>query len=644
MVTGLICGPHGLRIVDYVHEVERLAEIGIIVLLFSVGMEFSIRRILEYKRFFWVGGAVQIGLTSLIGFCVAQLVGRPIGESIFLGFLLSLSSTAIVLRILLDRWESHSPHGKIMLGILIFQDIIVVPMMLLTPILAGNTVSLDSRLFIPIGEGVAIISLVFYGALFVVPRLLYFVAKTRSRELFLLTVFVICFSVAWSVQMAGLTLSLGAFLAGLVLSESDYKNQAIGDIIPFQDIFTSVFFVTIGMLVDIQFLFQYPITILTLSTLIIFLKFAVITGVGFLLGMPLRTSLLAGLSLAQVGEFSFVLLKSGMDVGIGTDYYYQLFLAVAVVTMAVTPFLIGYGPKIANFILLLPWSHKVKAGFHPIVSKPQKALQDHVIIVGYGLSGKNLARSCKSARVPYIILDVDPEKIRLAKRFREPIHFGDATHDRILKHAEIEKAKIIAVVVNDPTATFHIVEHARNINPNIYIIVRTHYVDEMGPLFEMGADDVISDEFGTSVEIFTRVLMKYKVKTEEIDNLVNVLRKEGYEIPRLHYKRADIFSDFEEYLANVEVESFYISMDSMLAGKTVAESELGKKYGLNVILIRRQGVAMFHISADTLIEPGDSLVVMGAAHNLARAKNDLITIKTLKESEDEKGTDFTTPQ
>lgn len=619
LVTGIVAGPQGLQLIRAIEEVHILAEIGIVVLLFTVGLEFSVKKILLYKRYFIIAGPIQVGLTVLGGFLTAKLLGRPINESIFLGFLVSLSSTAIVIRVLQERADSNSPHGKFTLGILIFQDVIVVLMMLVTPMLAGEGQEIDVNLFFQLGKGLVILAITFLSAIQLVPTLLFYVAKTRSRELFLLTILVICFSVAWITSSIGLTLALGAFLAGLIISESEYSHQAIGDIIPFQDVFTSFFFVSIGMLLDIEFFLEDPVSIILLSIGIFILKSVVVVATALFLRLPIRTAVMSGIALGQVGEFSFVLAMSGISHGIGTEYLHQLFLAVAVLTMGLTPTLIALSPKIADFALKLPFPSKLMSGIHFEEPTQEDVTKDHVIIIGYGFSGRNLARSSKEAEVPYVIIDMSPERVREEKIKNEPIHFGDATSDRVLTHANIQSAKVVAVLVNDPIAALRIVEHARKMNPSVYIIVRTRYLEEMPVLYQLGADDVIPDEMGSSIEVFSRVLMKYEVPADHIEQLVNVLRMEGYEMLKPRYSEETIFSDLKEYLADVSVKTLTVEENSLVANHSLSETALRKKHGLTVLVIKRGNDRIYNVDAESILKPGDKVVVVGTKEHLANS-------------------------
>jgi len=448
-----------------------------------------------------MGGAIQVLLTFIAGFATALKFGQPFGEAVFIGFLVSLSSTAIVLKLFQERAEIDSPHGRTGLGILIFQDIIVVPMMLLIPLLGGATESLGGSLFILMAKGLGIIVLVIIGAKWIVPQILYQIARTRIRELFLLVVIVICLAVAWLTSSAGLSLALGAFLAGLIISESEYSHQALGNILPFRDVFTSFFFVSIGMLLDIAFLLQHP-GVIVLIALGIFVVKTLSAGLAtVLLGFPLRTAILVGLALSQVGEFSFILSKAGVEYGLLAGGAYQLFLAVTVLTMALTPFIIDLAPRTADLVLRLPMHGRLKSGFYPVQEIEDVGKRDHLIIVGFGVNGRNLARVARTGSIPYVIIEMNPETVREEKKGGELIYYGDATQEVVLERADIKDARVVVVAINDPTATRRITDIARRMNPKVYIIVRTRYLQELKPLYDLGANEVIPEEFETSVEI-----------------------------------------------------------------------------------------------------------------------------------------------
>ncbi len=535
LLTGVISGPYGFALVKQVEDVQSLSNIGIILLLFTVGMEISVKKILEIKRLFFAGGVLQVLLTMLGGFVIAKAIGRPTGEAIFLGCLLALSSTAVVLRMMVQKGEADTPHGRGTLAILIFQDFCAVPMMLIIPILAGENSDWDWELISRALEGLLIISAVFAAGWWIVPKLLFHVARTRIRELFLLTVISICLAVAWASQLAGLSLSLGAFLAGLIISNSDFSHEAISDIIPFQDLFISFFFVSVGMLLDISFVYNHPLLIIGMTILVVALKAIAVTFSGVCAGLPLRTAAWMGLSLAQISEFSFVLAKTGSEHGLAPPMQYQLFLAIAILSIALTPWLINYAHAWAGFWDRLPLPNRLKRGYSAPKSKEEQKLEKHVIIVGFGLSGNALAHTCKESSIPYVIVEMNPHTVRREQLNGQPIHYGDASHETVLDHLQIQTAAAVAIVINDSAGAVRIIKKVRQLNPTVYTIVRTRYMQDVKQLYSIGANDVIPDEYGSAVEIFTRVLHNYSVPKDKIQELVTSSLAEHYELLRMHY-------------------------------------------------------------------------------------------------------------
>ncbi len=621
LLTGILAGPHGLGLVKAVHEVEILAEVGVMLLLFTIGIEFALERLLQIKKTVLIGGSLQVLLTFLATFVIARQIGQPFGESIFIGFLVALSSTAIVLKLIQERAEVDSPHGRTTLGILIFQDVIIVPMILITPLLAGATGNLAKTLLVLLAKGIGIILLVMVSARWIVPQVLYQVARTRNRELFLLSVVVICLAVAWITSSMGLSLALGAFLAGLIISESEYSHQALGNIIPFRDVFTSFFFVSIGMLLDVGFLFQRPGFIVLIALCVLVLKAIIAGSVTILLGFPLRTGILVGLALSQVGEFSFILSRTGIEYDLLAGNIYQVFLAVSVLSMAATPFIITLAPRLADIILRLPVPKKLISGFYPVAEMKVEGKKDHLVIIGFGVNGRNVARAARVASIPYVIIEMNPETVRSEQAQGEPIYYGDATHEAVLQHANIKDARIVVAAINDPTATRRITEIVRRLNFKVHLIVRTRYLQEMKPLYELGADEVIPEEFETSVEIFTRVLAKYLIPRDEIERFVAEVRSHGYEMFRSLSKASASISDLKLQLHDVDISTFRIAQGSPLIGKTLAQMELRRRYGVSVVAIRRDSQILSNLGADTLLHSNDVLFVLGSSEKISEAIN-----------------------
>ena len=617
VLTGILSGPHVLGLVKAVSEVEILAEIGVILLLFAIGVEFSFANLLQIRKSVLLAGPLQVAATALAGLALALQMGKSLGEAIFIGFLLSLSSTAIVLKIFQERAEIDSPHGRTSLGMLIFQDIIIVPMMLLTPLLAGQTQHLSADLLTLGVKSLVIILLVIVSAKFIVPQVLYQIARTRSRELFLLVIVVICFAVAWLTANAGLSLALGAFLAGLILSETEYSHQALGNILPFRDVFSSFFFISIGMLLDVGFLLQHPglIALLTIGALT--LKSLVSALTAIVLRFPLRTAILIGLALSQVGEFSFILSKVGIQQGIFSSDTYQLFLDVAILTMVTTPVIMAFAPRIAELLLRLPWPPRLRSGSYFVkkVGEPEK--KDHLIIIGFGINGRNLARAANVGGVPYVIIEMNPETVKTERARGEPIYFGDATQEEILRLANIKEARIVVVAINDPAATRRITTIARQLNANVHIIVRTRYIQEVQPLYELGANEVVPEEFETSLEIFVLVLKKYLVPREQIEKLITEVRANGYKVLRGFTDDLAAFVNLKHYLHDYEINTVSLEERSPLAGKSLAQVELRKKYGITVLAVRRDGQMLANPEPDMELEGNDLLIILGSPRDIA---------------------------
>jgi CPA2 family monovalent cation:H+ antiporter-2 len=588
-----------------------------VLLLFTIGIEFSFKNLLELKKQFFIGGSLQVALTFAAAFIITMVVGVSVNTAIMAGFLVSLSSTAIVLRLLQEKDEIDSPHGRIIVGILIFQDVISVPMMLLIPFLSGSSGSLLQSIPLLLLEVVGLVVLVIIGTVWLVPKVLYRVARTRSQELFMLSVVVILLAMAWLTSSIGLSLALGAFLAGLIISESQYSHQALGGILPFRYVFTSFFFVSIGMLLDIRFVLANPVVILLAVVVVILVKAFLAGGTTIAMGYQMRSAVLVGFALSQVGEFSFILSKLGVDNGLLSQDMYQFFLATSILTMALSPFLINLSPRISDVICRLPLPRRFIADTCEARSTSTTA-KDHLVIIGYGLNGRNLARAAKSAKVPYAIIEMNPDTVAAEKAKGEPIHYGDATNEKVLEHVNISEARTVVIAISDANATRRITTAVREMNPNVHIIVRTRYLKEMGPLYEMGANEVVPEEFETSLEIFARVLKKYLVPRDQVDSLTSELRSESYEALRKR-QNGYTLSDLNAPVWNTEVNTIQIKDGSAVAGKTIKETELRKKHGVTILLVKRGEETIYNPDADTLLLGGDTVFAFGEPGKLSKA-------------------------
>jgi len=613
LVTGAIAGPHLTGLVSDTQQVEIMAEIGVILLLFTLGMEFSFRNLVKIKKSVLLGGGMQVGLTILIVWAICSFSGFNHSTSVFIGFLLALSSTAIVIKLLQQKGQIDSLPGRTVLGILIFQDIIIVPMMLITPLLKGKSGNMGLELVMMLLKFVLIGGLVYLFSRFIVPRLLMSIARTRTQEIFLMTVITLCFAIAWFTSSVGLSLSLGAFLAGLILSESEYSHQALGSVLPFRDIFTSVFFISVGMLLDVQYIYHNLLFVSGALGLVVLLKLLTGFGAASALQMTARNRIIVALSIFQVGEFSFILAGIGLQEQLLNQDLYQLFLAVSVCSMMFTPAAISSAGKWADGLLRNPIGKKLSGSkkVESVSSETRAWLNDHLIIVGFGLNGRNLAHAAKASGIRYVIIETNPDTVQREKKKREPIFFGDASQEEILTHAVIKKARILVIAISDPASSRKIVRVARIMNPDIHVVVRTRYVSEILPLRELGANDVIPEEFETSVEIFTRVLQEYMVPINDIDSLIYNLRADNYALMSGEDYLKKATTRLTHTLPQLDVRTYRIQENSLLCGVSLARANLRQEFNINIIAIGRGDTNLFNPNPDELMASGDILFILG---------------------------------
>jgi CPA2 family monovalent cation:H+ antiporter-2 len=532
LVAGALLGPYGLDVVDDVARVEVLAEVGVVLLLFTIGVEVSLGQIRSLRTV--VGaGLLQIGSAIVLSTLAAIAFGLPLNQGVFWGFLAAMSSTAVVLKMVTERGETNSPHGRLIIGILIVQDLAVVPMMVVTPVLGG----LGEAGFLTVMQSVAkaalAVLLILVAARYLVPRLLVEVVRSRSRELFVITIILVCLGIAWLSSLAGLSLALGAFIAGLIISESEYSHQAMAEILPFRDSFNSLFFISIGMLLDLRVLLARPVLVMGLVVAIVGGKVVTTAGAAVVTGYSWRAAVLTGIALAQVGEFSFILAKVGRSVGLLPGESFQVFLTVSVLTLLLTPFLLQASPRLARRAEALQrlrhWLPERQTAPHGIQSRH---LRDHTIVAGYGVNGRNLAQVLRETEIPFVVVDVDGQTVRREQKKGIPIVFGDITHPQVLRRLGVQEASALVLAISDPIATRRAVTVARQLSPAIHIIARTRYLREIEDLRMTGADQVVPEEFETSIEIFSLVLQHYRMPTRVIAEKAERIRQEGYALFR----------------------------------------------------------------------------------------------------------------
>jgi monovalent cation:H+ antiporter-2, CPA2 family len=530
LIAGVMIGPHALGLVRNRALVDAAAEAGVILLLFTIGIEFSMEKLARVKRLIFVGGGLQVVLASAATVGLLALFGVPWKLGLFTGFLVSLSSTAIVLKLLGERGEAGTTHGQVGLGLLIFQDLAVIVMVLLVPMLGGTSGSAADILW-ALGKAGVLIALVLLGARRLMPRLLEAVARTCSPELFLLTVIAVCFGTAYLTSLAGVSLSLGAFLAGLLVSESSFSQHALGEILPLEILFSATFFVSVGMLLDLGFLVRHlPLVLLGIVAVLV-VKVLTTAGAVRALGYPLPVAAVSGLMLAQVGEFSFVLERAGREVGLSPaglgDPGAQAFIAATVVLMLLTPALTALGGRVAGHIERRQTAAEPTAPEAPLPAHFDD-LADHVVIAGYGQAARCLVGELEGSGIPYLITTLSPGGANEAEAEGLPVLRGDYAKLHTLERARVDKARMM-VIADDDAATVHrVAAVARPLNPDLRIVARTRYTAEIEPLRAAGVDLVVADELESIVQVFAEVLRGFRVAPEEIEAREATIRAGGY--------------------------------------------------------------------------------------------------------------------
>lgn len=617
LLTGVLCGPSLLGIVNDHQAIDQVAEIGVAMLLFTIGMELSGDALSRLKRPVFLGGSLQIGLTVLAVTGLALLHGTSWQRGAFWGCLVALSSSAIVLRILQERGTGSTPTGRLSLAILVFQDIMVAPMLLCVPLLAGTLdLSLEHAVFSVLWVAL-VLGAVLLLAHFGLNRLMEAVMRTRTREILLLTTLGLCLGMALLTSALGLSLSLGAFLAGLLLARSQYSMSVISGILPYRDVFMSLFFISVGMMLNVGYFAAHFMEIVLGTLLFVLIKSALTLPAVLVQGYPLRAAIITALSLAQVGEFSFVLAAQGLSAGLFDMAAYQNFLAVSVLTMMLTPGLIAVAPRVAGAV------ERLRRRGAPVADeggvKKQDGLEDHLIIVGFGISGRHLAQVAHESGIPYTILEMNPETVR-RYRGKEPIAHGDATQPVVLEHLGAERARVLAIVISDPAAVRAITIEARRLNPNLYIVARTRFVTEVTPLHHLGANEVISEEFESSIEVFSHVLAQYLVPRQDIDAFAAHLRQANYRMIRRMSSTVDSLTAVVGRLPDMGVQAMRVGPESPLCGQELRECGLRPAYGVTVVAILRHDEVEASPGAHFRFAVDDVVYIFGRTDKLYAVK------------------------
>jgi CPA2 family monovalent cation:H+ antiporter-2 len=624
LLAGALAGPAALGLVKSSEAIGVLAELGVVLLLFTIGLEFSLARLRDVFRQVAVGGLMQVGLTTLVVTVVSAALGLGWAQGVFFGFVFALSSTAIVLKALAERHELDAPHGRFIVGALIFQDLCVVPMVLVVPLLGPGAPGGSAAVLavaLSLVKAVGVVVLIVLLARLVVPWLLAHVDRSRSREVFLLAVLAVCMGTAWLTSQAGLSLALGAFLGGMALADTEFGHRAMGDVLPLRDAFMSVFFVSLGMLFDVRVLVAQPLLVLALTLAFVAGKGALATLAALVMRFPVRVAWLAGAGLAQFGEFGFVLAQLGREHQVVDAPTLAPLMSAGILSMFLTPLLVRAAPHFtAGERLLAPLAGLLRARSVDELDEPGHAAPPtgHIVIVGYGLTGRLLGQALTACGVPSVALELNADAVRAAREGGAQVFYGDATSAEALSHAHLETARALVLVVNDPSAAQRVIDTARRVAPNVPVLLRTRYLAEKPALLTLGATDVVAEEVEGAVELLVRLLRWVQVPRNVIEQRVREARDATQTSERKLTVPRRTFGELQ-VLAELKLESVQLPVTGAAVGQSAVQLNLRQQTGALVIAVQRGATLLEQPDPTQPFEAGDVLFLVGRGEALRAA-------------------------
>ncbi len=618
LAVGILIGPHALGLVPDSQETRYLAEFGVVFLMFSIGLEFSLPKLKSMRNLVFGLGMAQVVLTVVVVMAGGWIAGRiwslPLSAVFVLGATLAMSSTAILMKLLADRLELESEHGRRMVGVLLFQDLAVVPLLVVIPALAAHAEDLVESLGWAMVKAAILLTLLLAGGRWMVSRWLHLVAKRRAHELFVLNVLLIALGLAWMTEHAGLSLALGSFVAGMLIAETEYRHQVEEDIKPFRDVLLGLFFITIGMLLDLNVVLeQFGWVLLALLAPTAF-KGALIVGLARLLGASAGTAIRTGLGLCTAGEFGFVLLAQGSSLLDPT--LRQIVLAAMLLSMLAAPFLVQFSDRIALRFVASEWMQRA-LDLHKVAARSM-AVEQHVIIAGYGRSGQHLARMLAEEDINYVALDLDPDRVREAAAAGDSVVYGDAARRETLVAAGVARAAALVVSYNDAHSALKVIHFAHELNPKLPIIVRTQDETDLDRLLKAGATEVVPEVFEGSLMLGSHALVMLGVPLARVVRRVRQARDSRYRFLRGYFHGADDTVEFADD-AHARLHSVAIEDGAAAAGHSLGELAL-ETLGAEVTAVRRRGIRGADPAAELVLQVGDVLVLRGPQEALELAE------------------------
>jgi CPA2 family monovalent cation:H+ antiporter-2 len=617
IVVGVAVGPFALAWIPDTEEGRRLGEFGVVFLMFSIGLEFSLPKLFQLRRAVFGLGLVQVLASLAAVLLLGAIVGAPWTVGLALGGAVAMSSTAIVLRVLAERMQLETPHGRDIVGVLLFQDLAVVPLLIVIPAIAEGSGDLAQRLAVALVKGGAVLAAVLFIGQKLMRAWFHIVARRRSHELFILNVLLITLGLAWLTERAGLSFALGAFLAGMLIAETEYRHQVDEDIRPFREVLLGLFFVTIGMRLDLGTVAANAVLTLAFTALLVIFKFALVTGLARAFGSAPGAALRTGLALAQAGEFSLVIVVQAQSLALLDRDLSQLVVAAMLLSMLAAPFLIQASDRLALRWSSTEWMLRSIA-LHRVATQ-SLAAERHVIVCGYGRTGQRLAHLLEQERIEVIALDTDPERVRGAAAAGERVVFGDASRHETLVAAGIARASALVITFADTELALRILHHVRALNPALPVIVRTLDDANLDRLISAGASEVVPETFESSLMLASHALVLLGVPLRRVVRRVREVREGRYGLMRgFFHGESDESEDFDDE-QEPRLHSVTLTPGVVAAGRSLGELAL-EKIGVTVTALRRQDTRMIAPEPQTVLREGDVVVLRGTAEQLAEAE------------------------
>ena len=614
LLGGMMVGPTGLKLISLDNNIETLSHVGVALLLFTLGIEFSIKELLKVRTIAFGGGSLQIILTILLGGGLAYWTGwvDTVPQAVFLGAVLSLSSTAVVLKSLVEGNEVQTSHGQIMLAILVVQDLGLGLMLAVLPVLTQPASAIGLALLSAVLKALLFIAGSIVAGIWVIPVLVRSLARTGSQELFSLGILALCLGIALITSAIGLSIEMGAFVAGLMISNVEYADNALDRVLPMRDVFATLFFASIGVLIDPGFLLANLGTLLGLVTVTLLGKAAIVTGIVKLFGYPLKTALKVGIGINQIGEFSFVLAGVAVSEGLLTQQLYGLTVGTTAATLLITPFLLKATPYLLIWLERLPVFNDLLQFDQPLqFVGNEDSLKDHIVVVGFGRVGQTLVRMLYFQGHQILVIDNDEAALQTLREREIPYLYGDAASPTVLEKANLPAAKSMAIALPDPMTTRLTLNRSLSLAPELDITVRAHNKDEIEVLYQLGAQEVVQPEFEASLEMGAHMLLKLGDSAYAVTQIVNRYRSSRYRdiLPeRSEYWGA---ANLEAAIQGLERHWYVVDRSSTLAGKSLAQSNIRRLSGATVMAIERDRQLLRYPTGETGLVAGDRLLVVG---------------------------------